>query len=246
VTKVTTYDVVCNLCGKTVKADQTRRDAQPDEAHVYDADGVCEKCGARKASSAPRPGFVVVPGGDDDDDDDDDDDTRTPAATRTPSATRAPAAPAERELIETMESLGDDYQAAVNAGRASVAINHIEQVLTPQELDRLSRLPVREQLLVALAAVGFDSEVLARSGLLSPDAVALIDEIAARLNAMSDQDRAALEQFIRENFPVKQVALGGVTYPYFVVELVVTENGVTTTQEYGFRQERGQWLLTRL
>jgi len=26
----------------------------------------------------------------------------------------------------------------------------------------------------------------------------------------------------------------------------VTENGVTTTQEYGFRQERGQWLLTRL
>ena len=46
---------------------------------------------------------------------------------------------------------------------------------------------------------------------------------------------------------MREIEVGGVTYPYFVMELQVEVDGVLTIQRYGFRMdENGEWIFVML
>ena len=263
----TTYDVVCDICGKVYK-DETRTETGDPEAHEFDAWGVCEICGYRKAAKPSYPSWYIVDDDEDEDDDDDedyeerhsrddDDDEDDRDAEAQPVETEAlpviqvPPSPAEgMDLVETMRRAGVRLQGAADRG-ATVEVANINQLLVDSELERLQTLPVSERLLVALVTLGFENQVqdanLAANGvLLGNPALDLIDAIQGWMNALSPIQQAAFEQLAKQWFP-EAVDANGTPYTSFVIELVITENGGQRRERYSFLEnDGGEWVLEQM
>ncbi len=114
----------------------------------------------------------------------------------------------------------------------------------------LDQLPLREQMLTVLCAIGFEEQVteaLAGEGVsLSEEAEALKEQILARIDAMNEEEKAAFQQMLEENFPVETVEMDGMEYRFFVFEVEIeTEEGLRR-ERYGFREEAGAWIFVKL
>ena len=150
------------------------------------------------------------------------------------------------KLVETVS------QAEASGSEVKVEVVGAQQVMTETEYEQLKTLPVQEQVLVTLASIGFEEVVNAavetmNNVELSDNALKLMDTVSARMTAASTEEREEMETKLAKYFPVREIEVGGVTYPYFVMELQVEVDGVLTIQRYGFRMdENGEWVFVML
>ena len=260
--KRTTYkETVCKDCDELLDA-ESGEPTDVTEAHKFE-NGVCTVCG--QAASQPTEAPSVQP-------------TEAPSVQPTvaPDVTVAPTAKAEvvvtpapiaepvyeevpaeepvhgvkaedkTPMVETLSTVAE----ALEAEKAQVTIANVEKIVTPEEKTALDQLPLREQMLTVLCAIGFEqqvTEVLAGEGVsLSEEAEALKEQILARIDAMNEEEKAAFQQMLEENFPVETVEMDGVEYRFFVFEVEIeTEEGLRR-ERYGFREEDGAWIFVKL
>ena len=149
-------------------------------------------------------------------------------------------------LATVVEQIEQDSGAGVE-----IKIVNAEKVFTPEEKATLDVLPVREQMLILLTAVGYGDEVeyalTSMEMTLSDDARQLSEQIQQRVNNATEEEKAALGQMMLECFPVETVEIDGVAYDYFVIELQIVKDDQKYIERYGFRyNEDGEWIFTRL
>ena len=149
-------------------------------------------------------------------------------------------------LATVVEQIEQDSGAGVE-----IKIVNAEKVFTLEEKAMLDVLPVREQMLILLTAVGYGDEVeyalTSMEMTLSDDARQLSEQIQQRVNNATEEEKAALEQMMLECFPVETVEIDGVAYDYFVIELQIVKDDQKYIERYGFRyNEDGEWIFTRL
>ncbi len=83
--------------------------------------------------------------------------------------------------------------------------------------------------------------------LLANETRTFIDTVNARLSAMDDAGRRAMNNTIRTCFPMADFQLRpGVTTEVFNLDLRVTENNVVTFERYGFQQAGTDWVLINI
>jgi len=111
-------------------------------------------------------------------------------------------------------------------------------------------LPVKEQMLTFLAVIGFEEQVNesleAQQTEMSAEAVALKEQIKQRIDAMTEEEKAAFETTLMESFPSQQVLIDGVEYTFFVIEIEVRRGDEVRIERYGFRHEGEEWIFTKL
>lgn len=181
----------------------------------------------------------------------------------TPRPSEAPAAPTpapvvnlvqveKKPLAEALEDMGGQIEALQQDAAKQVVVNivNLEKIATQQEMEALRALSITDQMLVLVSAMGYGSEVaaaqLAGSVHISSEANALIASMAQRIQTMSQDERAAFEQVLKESFAVERVQKDGVWQEYFVIELMVTVDGVSRVERYGFRFDGKAWEFTLL
>ncbi len=151
----------------------------------------------------------------------------------------------------TMEEALEQIGAALDEEDVTVEIPGIDQVLSEEEMEKFNQLSVRERLMVALSALGFQDMIQAaleeNPDMLSADALALMDDIAARVDALSEEEKAALMKLLEELFVKDTVEIDGEVYTCYCIDLVITRDGEKTYQRFAFRQnDEGQWVLARI
>ena len=253
----------CGVCGKDFEIREP--DVIGPEPHNWDENGECMDCGWVKSTATPEPDATFSP-------------SPKPTATPTPqpstgnsgssgstgtgSTVTATAVPTAAPIEETpapsaapQEMVSTLVEAVTNAEAtgATVEVVGAQEVFSEAEYVRLEALPVQEQVLVTLASIGMkdvvEAAMLALNTELSDDAEALIEDVEARMAAMTAEEREALEQTLTEYFPVETVIENGVEVEYFVIELEVTTSfGMRTRQRYGFRYDElaQQWIFVNL
>ena len=150
------------------------------------------------------------------------------------------------DMVETLSTVAQ----ALENEKAQAAIVNVEKLVTNEEKAALEQLPLREQMLTALCAIGFESQVkeaLAEEGVsLSPEAEALKEQLLACIAAMDEEETAAFQQMLEENFPVETVEMDGVEYRFFVLEVAIETEKGARSERYGFREEEGAWIFVKL
>ena len=156
-----------------------------------------------------------------------------------------------QRMAETLVTVIDAIERENEGASVSIAIVNVEKVVTAEEKAELDALPAREQILVLLSAIGYDTEVQAALSSmdmeLSTEAIALTQAIQERIATASDEEKAAFEALLLECFPVETVMIDGEPVDYFVIELQVEVDGEIHFERYGFRfDENGEWIFARL
>ncbi len=124
-----------------------------------------------------------------------------------------------RIAVRTLKAVFD----AVGPGD-SVKLVDADQVLDADQAEALFRLAAREQLMVLLAAMGYDIDET-----LSDDAQALLDAIRQRVTP----------EALLDAFPAGTVAIDGQEVDCFVMTLAVTSAGSEALEHYAFRKDNG-------
>ena len=109
----------------------------------------------------------------------------------------------------------------------AVKLADIDRVLDADEAEQLARLTAREQVLVLLAAMGYDIDAA-----LSDDARALLDAIRQRTTP----------EALRNAFPAGTVAVDGGEIDCFVMTLKVASAGGEVLERYAFRKDDGAFV----
>ena len=156
-----------------------------------------------------------------------------------------------QRMAETLVTVIDAIEQENEGASVSIAIVNVEKVVTAEEKAELDALPAREQILVLLSAIGYDTEVQAALSSmdmeLSTEAIALTQAIQERIATASDEEKSAFEALLLECFPVETVMIDGEPVDYFVIELQVEVDGEIHFERYGFRfDENGEWIFARL
>ena len=156
-----------------------------------------------------------------------------------------------QRMAETLVTAIDAIERENEGASVSIAIVNVEKVVTADEKAALDALPAKEQILVLLSAIGYDTEVQAALSSmdmeLSTEAIALTQAIQERIATASDEEKAAFEALLLECFPVETVMIDGEPVDYFVIELQVEVDGEIHFERYGFRfDENGEWIFARL
>lgn len=156
-----------------------------------------------------------------------------------------------QRMAETLVTVIDAIERENEGASVSISIVNVEKVVTAEEKAELDALPAKEQILVLLSAIGYDTEVQAALSSmdmeLSTEAVALTQAIQERIATASDEEKAAFEALLLECFPVETVMIDGEPVDYFVIELQVEVDGEIHFERYGFRfDENGEWIFARL
>lgn len=156
-----------------------------------------------------------------------------------------------QRMAETLVTAIDAIEQENEGASVSIAIVNVEKVVTAEEKAELDALPAKEQILVLLSAIGYDTEVQAALSSmdmeLSTEAIALTQAIQERIATASDEEKAAFEALLLECFPVETVMIDGEPVDYFVIELQVDVDGEIHFERYGFRfDENGEWIFARL
>lgn len=156
-----------------------------------------------------------------------------------------------QRMAETLVTAIDAIEQENEGASVSISIVNVEKVVTAEEKAELDALPAREQILVLLSAIGYDTEVQAALSSmdmeLSTEAIALTQAIQERIATASDEEKAAFEALLLECFPVETVMIDGEPVDYFIIELQVEVDGEIHFERYGFRfDENGEWIFARL
>ena len=136
--------------------------------------------------------------------------------------------------------------ALLESENVSVHIVGTDALFTPEEQAALELLAPEERMMLTLSAVGMgdvtDAAIEAGTVALSPAAQALDAQIAARMAAMTDEERDALAQVLDTYFPLTEAAVDGIVRPLFTLDLAVVTQDGPRIQRYSFTQDdEGRW-----
>lgn len=210
----------CVYCGERISEDLIESDVQQEQKHRMSG-GKCALCG-----------YIE------------------PASEKAEENTVTEPVFSELSAAETLHGMttADNIRMGVALARAAqdfvgleqnVEVRFAEEILTAQEHSALRALNPVEQVLVVLAALGYDEEVevaLAdQKFILSDEALALIDAISARALSMTEEQLAERQAQIEKYFLI--VASDSVE---------ITLDAGTHLERYRFQEQDGVWLLTDL
>ena len=223
----------CPDCGAHSEWSLIAGNQRFEEAHSFSAAGVCTFCGTQKLAPTPVPAPTPRP---------------TSERTSAPVVTATPV-PAKQDVVSAMLEAVDD--ALLESQAADVAVIGVQEIVTAAEYSRLRALPLREQMLVTLSAIGLDDMLTDTVSTLrikvSDDAQSLMDDIAARLGTMTAQERAEFNALLEAYFPVTERVSGGVTVRCFTIELQVVVSDFARVERYQFYLDAdGRWILERV
>ena len=146
---------------------------------------------------------------------------------------------------EAIEALGESLEEEAKQG-AVIEIVNLDLVLEADEMDALEELPVKEQLLVMLFAIG-PTDFVDQDTALSEQAAQLVQSITERISKMTAAEKKAFEDLIALTFPVETIVIDGVAYDFFVIDVEIKDGDTDKVERYGFRKDDdGQWILTQL
>ncbi len=248
----------CSVCGAAARSEATATPKPtatvtatpaPTAAPSVTPDATADVTAAPAVSETPTaaPETTAAPAG-------------KPEATATPALTAEPVyedvaaeetvhgvkAEDKTPMVETLSIVAQ----ALESEKARAAIVNVEKIVTEEEKAVLERLSLQEQMLTVLCAIGFEDQVkealAAENVTLSPEAEALKEQILARIAAMDEEERAAFQKLLEENFPIETVEMDGVEYRFFVLEVSVETEEGTHSERYGFREEEGAWIFVKL
>ena len=242
--------VVCSDCGTELSCTFAESSVTMTEEHDF-MNGVCLVCEYVKPDETPTPAPTPTP-------------TPKPSSSSSGSTGTGttttqeedlmfeptPAPTAAPEMIEKLMS--DMAEAEAGGSEVTVEVVGAQEVMTEEEYTELKRLTVQEQILVTLASIGFEDVVTAAmetmdNVALSEEAQMLMSSVSERMSNATPEEKEALEQKLAQYFPVREIEVDGETYPYFIMELEIEVDGVTTVQRYGFRMdENGEWIFVML
>ena len=161
-----------------------------------------------------------------------------PSAPEAPQAAESAGETGEGVKPETPGELLESIGQAVDEG-AGVRVDVVgaQDMLTQEEYEALKSLPAKEQLLVTLAYVEWGAQAEgALSSLdvpLSEQAASLMEQIAARLDALTPEERAAQQERLSQLFPAgEEEEADGTQRPYRSIDLRIDVDGTTYTQRY--------------
>lgn len=150
-------------------------------------------------------------------------------------------------LVRALRGITEEYGEDVE-----IRIEDIELILTEEEIEALNALIPEERILVFLNILGYENEInIANVALeiqLSDEAQALLDEITARVEAMTEEERAEFDATVKTVYPVLQVEVDGVVADQteIVLELKFREENTYRLERYTFRCEDGSWYFAAL
>lgn len=146
------------------------------------------------------------------------------------------------DMGETFKTVGD----SLDGEGASVDIVDKEKLMDAAELARFDKLSVKDRLLVVLKALGFGEALGEIAGDMSDDAVALSDDIAARVDAMTESERNALLDRLYGEFLPRLIVIDGQEYEAVGIEVVITRGSEKTYERYTFYKDGGAWKLYQI
>lgn len=146
------------------------------------------------------------------------------------------------DMGETFKTVGD----SLDGEGASVDIVDKEKLMDAAELARFDKLSVKDRLLVVLKALGFGEALGEIAGDMSDAAVALSDDIAARVDAMTESERNALLNRLYGEFLPRLIVIDGQEYEAVGIEVVITRGGEKTYERYTFYKDGGAWKLYQI
>ncbi|MDO4357599.1 MAG: hypothetical protein Q4E13_13940, partial [Clostridia bacterium] len=154
-------------------------------------------------------------------------------------------------IAETLVTAIDQIEQENARKEVSIEIINVEKILTADEKTRLDTLSAKEQILALLSCIGYKDEVdvaLRTMELtLSDEALSLIDFIQERLSTATAEEKAAFEKALIANFPIESIEIDGITYDYFIIELMIKVDNEVHVERYGFRfNEDAEWIFTKL
>ena len=237
------YSLWCDICDEELEWWMETNVKVTNEPHEFD-DGECWICGAKEQPVIDPSVWT--------------DDTETEKPKKKPAAPAAVVTEVEEKETEEapqemVTALFAAFEQTLKAdAEAQIEIVGAKEIMTEEEYAKLTALTAQEQLLVTLQSIGMgdavEAALKAMKVELSEDAQALVGEIAERMAAMSEEEVAALQEKLAENFPVETVEENGETYEYFVIELQITSGEDVTVQRYGFRYDEklAQWVFVQL
>ncbi len=242
---------VCDDCGENLG--ETLRSREPEritEYHDYDENGICVVCGVSKPEETPAPTATPAPAstsssGNSGNNNTRDDNNFVP--TPVPTATPEPTVSTEtRQAFDVMDAFD---RTAAQSQNVQIEIVGMETVMSEENLARVQRLPVKEQLLMILAAA--DCGTVSKSIMstmeltLSNSSDALFKELNKA--TATDQDRQTVENRLTELFPVHVIMRDNVYYHVHVMTVKMTVDGVEQTYYFGLRlDEFGLWQMIEL
>ena len=229
--------VHCDMCGTQLSNTVSEEGVTRVEAHAFSGNR-CRLCGyERPVEEAPETDVVT------------DEPIFTPVAAEE-TVHGVSAAQGERMATALATVVADIH--AQFGEEVEVTVLHSDKILTGAEMQTLRTLDPVEQILVILHTVGYGNEVnyalTAMETGLSDEASALIEAIAARLAAMSEEERGAFQALIEEYFPLTKLTEEALEYDYveFTLEIRVRLEDGYRMERYGFRQSEGVWTLTSI
>ena len=229
--------VRCECCDVQLSNTVSEEGVTRAEAHAFSGDR-CRLCGyERPEEEAPQTDIVT------------DDPIFTPVAEEE-AVHGVSAAQGERMATALAAVVADIHEQYGEA--AEVTVLHSDKILTEAEMQALRTLDPVEQILVVLNAGGYGNEVnyalTAMEVSLSDEASALIEAIAARVAAMTEEERSAFQALIEEYFPLTKLTQEAAEYDYveFTLEIRVRLEDGYRLERYGFRQSEGVWTLTSI
>ena len=145
-------------------------------------------------------------------------------------------------MAEAFKKVGD----SLDGEGASIDIVDKEKLMDAEELKRFDRLSVKDRLLVALKALGFGEALGDIADDMSDDAVALSDDIAARVDALTDAEKQALLDRLYGSFLPRLIIIDGQEYEAVGIEVVITRGGEKSYERYTFYKDEGAWKLYQI
>ena len=243
--------IVCDDCGENLGDTLKNREPQRmNEYHDFDEDGICTVCGMSKPKETPAPTATPTPAPTSDSGNSTNNNTTndntfvpTPEPTATPEPT---VSEATQQVFDAMDTLD---RAAAQSQNVKIEIVGMEEIMPEEAFARVQQLPVKEQLMMMLAAADcgtVSKSIMASTEMTFSDSG---DVLFKELNKApaTDQDRATVEARLTELFPVHVIMRDNVYYHVHVMTVKMTVDGVEQTYYFGLRlDEFGLWQMVEL
>jgi len=159
-----------------------------------------------------------------------------------------------RPIAYSMIAVLDEIETADEAEgtETTVEIVHMEKFVSEEEAAILETLPVKEQMLIMLSAIGHQAAVEDMLSdeenelTLSQEALSLMEAAAARLQQMTDEEKAEFDRMLGEHFPIEETETeDGLKERFFTIGLLISRDEQTHIEYFRFRcdEETGAWFF---
>ncbi len=149
----------------------------------------------------------------------------------------------QRQLSAAAAEIARQLSAASAEMGMPVRLLHIEKILTDEEWQQASGLPLKEQMAVLLAAIGHEDALQTLE--ISDATRALMASAAARIGSLPEQEQATFRETIARLFQEEEKMIDGATAKCFALEVLLELNGKTYVERYSFRYDAdsAEWTL---